>query len=211
LLLPIISCPEQSHSLTLFGGEDRRELAFCLVDLIRVKYWVESLASRLDAQQDDLASIRNLYVEARLGAKAAVTGKIGGGANSQVYTIASLKFRESLDDLAWYAEKAKKKRAVQLKDDLVESLASIVEFDGLETTQDPSPRSSLMFNMFDSQKLSFVKRMLTERVLPTATALLKEFDDSILDLSLNYVSSNYPNEVPRQPQAVLGSNIAATE
>merc|ERR1711966_125326 len=46
-------------------------------------------------------------------------------------------------------------------EELVEALASLVEFDGLETTWDPSPRSSLMLGMYTPQKGAFVYRTTT--------------------------------------------------
>mmetsp|Transcript_12816 Transcript_12816/g.18843 ORF Transcript_12816/g.18843 Transcript_12816/m.18843 type:complete len:281 (+) Transcript_12816:195-1037(+) len=194
--LPAIIEPQVS-SAGILGNNNHRELALCLVSLLRLKYWAETLTQELRQYQDDEIHAKELYLEARLGAKAAVVGKIGGGSNYHVYTIASLKFRETLDDIAWYAKKDKNQRAVQLKEDLVESLASLVEFDGLESTQDPSPRSTLTLSMYDSKKLIFVSRMLQERILPTTEALFNEFDPDVRRLCLDYAKSNYPGEMPK--------------
>ncbi|KAI2510895.1 hypothetical protein MHU86_3516 [Fragilaria crotonensis] len=163
---------------------------------LRVQYWAEAESRDIQINLENDDRVLDLYLESRLGAKAAVTGKVGGGATSRVYTLASLKFRETLEDLAWYARKAKNKRADELITDLVEALASLVEFDGLETTLDPSPRSSLMRSMYDRKKLEFLRRMLSERIIPTAQALFNEFDRDVRDICLNYVAVNYPNELP---------------
>jgi hypothetical protein len=77
---------------------------------------------------------------------AALTGKIGGGATQRVYSLASVQLPGVLNDLEWHAKRTPgtSQRVVNdLKIDLQESLASIVEFDGLETLLNPSPRSSL--------------------------------------------------------------------
>eukprot|EP00546_Thalassionema_frauenfeldii_P015598 CAMPEP_0178908820 /NCGR_PEP_ID=MMETSP0786-20121207/8135_1 /TAXON_ID=186022 /ORGANISM="Thalassionema frauenfeldii, Strain CCMP 1798" /LENGTH=242 /DNA_ID=CAMNT_0020580765 /DNA_START=59 /DNA_END=787 /DNA_ORIENTATION=- len=195
-ILPVLSSPQGSFA-GILGENSRRELALCLVSLLRLKYWVETLSQEFILYQDDEIHLKDLYLEARLGAKAAVTGKTGGGSNYHVYTISSLKVRETLDDIAWYAKRDKNQRAVQLKEDLVESLASIVEFDGLESTQDPSPRSSLTLSMYDGKKLNFVTRMLQERILPTADALFNEFDSDTRQICLDYAKSNYPDELPK--------------
>ncbi|KAI2505168.1 hypothetical protein MHU86_9256 [Fragilaria crotonensis] len=194
-ILPALAISQPCNA-GLFSGTERRDLSFCLVNLLRVQYWAEAESRDIQINLENDDRVLDLYLESRLGAKAAVTGKVGGGATSRVYTLASLKFRETLEDLAWYARKAKNKRADELITDLVEALASLVEFDGLETTLDPSPRSSLMRSMYDRKKLEFLRRMLSERIIPTAQALFNEFDRDVRDICLNYVAVNYPNELP---------------
>lgn len=194
-ILPALTISKPCNA-GLFSGTERRDLSFCLVNLLRVQYWAEAESRDIQINLENDDRVLDLYLESRLGAKAAVTGKVGGGATSRVYTLASLKFRETLDDLAWYARNAKNKNADVLITDLVEALASLVEFDGLETTVDPSPRSSLMRSMYDKKKLEFLRRMLSERIIPTARALFNEFDADVRDICLNYVAANYPNELP---------------
>ena len=201
-LLPILTVSQRCNA-GFFGADDRRELNLCLVNLLRVQYWAESQSQDLQINFDNDDRVKQLYLEARLGAKAAVTGKVGGGATNRVYIIASLKFRETLEDLAWHASQSKNKRAIQLTDDLVEALASLVEFDGLDSTLDPSPRSSLMLTMFDTKKATFVKRMLAERIIPTARSLFNEFDPDVQNLCLNYVQSTYPNELPKKIEPIV--------
>jgi hypothetical protein len=197
-----------SHSFTsaqrcnaglLFSSDDRRDLLLCLVNLLRLQYWAESQYQALqsyESRQEEGTAIRQLYLETRLVAKAAITSKIGGGSTARVYTIASLKFRESMNDLMWYIRKSK--TSIELATDLLEALASIVEFDGLETTIDPSPRSSLMLTMYNEEKLTFVKRMLRERVIPLSQALFNEFDPDLRNVCKEYVKATYPNEIPRR-------------
>lgn len=78
-----------------------------------------------DAEDVDRIT-KSLYLEARLGAKAAATNKkIGGGATSRVYTLGSLKFRDTLDDIVYDGSKddnkPRAKLILNLKDDLVEA------------------------------------------------------------------------------------------
>ena len=150
---------------------------------------------------------KQAYLESRLGAKAVLTGRIGGGATLAVYTLASLKLRDCLDDLVYYYNANNNNndkttttrrdigriRMDALRDDLVEDLAALVEFDGLETTQDPSPRSSLTMTMYTDQKAVFVRRMLQERIVPTLLTILQQFDT---ERALTYLERQYPNETP---------------
>jgi hypothetical protein len=210
-LLPTLTSSSQVCNAGFFeGGDDnRRELALCLVNILRLQYWAENMSADLTEHQEEEERSKKLYLEARLGAKAAVTNKIGGGATNRVYNIGALKFRETMDDLTWHVTSKgaskNKKEALQRIEDLIESLASLVEFDGLETTQDPSPRSTLMLSMYDRRKLAFVQRMLAERIIPTAQSLFDDFDPNVREISFNYVQSTYTNELPpskKKPEEV---------
>jgi hypothetical protein len=173
--------------------KDRRQLEFCLVNLLRVTYWAESVARDLKIVEQE-EKRKELYLEARLGAKAVVTGRVGGGATSRVYTLASLQFRGCLRDLAYYG---KSRQVSDLTEDLLESVAAVVEFDGLETTTDPSPRSSLTLSMASPQKVTYVQRLLSERVVPLAKSLANSFEPDIQNQCKAYIASTYPNEVPK--------------
>ena len=85
-----------------FGNSERRQLELCLVAIFRVRCWSENVALSIQQRIDNGPVTTDLmkgpYLEARLGAKAALTGKVGGGANSQVYTLATLQLRESVKD-----------------------------------------------------------------------------------------------------------------
>jgi len=91
----------------------------------------------------------------------------------------------------------------QLKDDLIEALASIVEFDGLETTQDPSPRSSLTLGQFNDRKAKFVSRMLSERIVPLTQELIDYFGAETRAQCEAYVREYYRSELP--PTSVVAS------
>jgi hypothetical protein len=160
---------------------------------------------------------KSSYLEARLGAKALLTQKIGGGANARVITLGGFQLKECLDDVKYwcreyyYAQKKyplldnnsssnnnntgnKKICSIDLSnaiDDLIDSLASIVEFDGLETTIDPSPRSSLMLSMYNHQKGTFVYRTLMERVIPSCERILNVFGRDRRRIVEEFVRSNY--------------------
>jgi hypothetical protein len=189
-ILPALTISQRCNA-GFFSGPERRDLSYCLVNLLRIQYWAEVESGNLQANVANDDRILQTYL-----------------ATSRVYTIASLKFRETLDDLRWYAKKANNKNADALITDLVEALASLVEFDGLESTLDPSPRSSLMRSMYDSKKLEFVRRMLAERIIPTAQALFNEFDRDLRDICLNYVSTNYPSELPVKIESLLETEVA---
>lgn len=195
-------------------NKERRQLEVCIVALLRLLYWAQSLTKDMSAtssptEENILNRRKQVYLEARLGAKALVTGKVGGGATYRVFTLSKLELKDCLDDLEyWYSKTiassqfrstATRNNANPTKNlniDLIESLASIVEFDGLETTQDPSPRSSLMLTMYNDDKGKYVQRMLTERVIPITEELINYFGPEARHVSETYISKYYPNEYP---------------
>jgi hypothetical protein len=182
--------------------KDRRQLDLCLVNLLRLQYWAITVSTKLQPSSDNVAAneetIKNAYLEARLGSKVMVakTKKIGGGANANVFMLKGLQIKDCLDDLKYYAERSSKKQMSQYAEDLVEALASIVEFDGLETTQDPSPRSSLTLGMFNSEKQRYVQRMLAERVVPLTDDILRVFGPDTKARCTSILQEVYPREVP---------------
>jgi len=219
-----------AHALPFFQ-QDRRQLELCLVQVLRTKYWAMNVAKSLDNKllspqptNTNSTAVMELsgtqrkqpYLEARLGAKAILTKKIGGGANSNVVKLAGLQLKECLEDARyWCADLAKTNQLPgqntgQLKngkrfcnnelqsveDELIEALASLVEFDGLETTIDPSPRSSLMIKMYDNKKGTFVYRTLTERIIPSCDRYLNAFGTERLTLCQEYIRREYPDEIP---------------
>eukprot|EP00537_Pseudo-nitzschia_pungens_P010240 CAMPEP_0172386000 /NCGR_PEP_ID=MMETSP1061-20121228/3606_1 /TAXON_ID=37318 /ORGANISM="Pseudo-nitzschia pungens, Strain cf. pungens" /LENGTH=291 /DNA_ID=CAMNT_0013115223 /DNA_START=52 /DNA_END=927 /DNA_ORIENTATION=- len=198
--------------------QDRIQKELCLVNLLRLQSWASSLSEKLTTlgeTQDDEDKKKTLYLEARLGSKVMVaeSKKISGGANANVFMLKGLHIRECLDDLTYYYyidnknnknknknnnNKGSKKRTQTMdryREDLIESLASIVEFDGLETTQDPSPRSSLTLTMYNPQKGLFVQRMLAERIVPLIDDIVSLFDPDTRAQSEYYMREYYPSEV----------------
>ena len=197
---------------------------------------IEFLATLSDRE------LKQPYLEARLGAKALLTQKIGGGASERVMNLATFQLKECLDDGKYWCgvlgdrgelpgqqllqqqqiqqqqipnngssngsninRKLSNKQTKTLicnqsllasSDDLIESLASLVEFDGLETTIDPSPRSSLMLSMYTRDKGVFVYRTLMERVIPSCESYLDVFGRERREFCEEYVRSNYGEEVP---------------
>jgi hypothetical protein len=189
----------EANAIPLFEKKDRRQLELCIVNILRVQYWARNIADTLqNAKSDD--ERRKAYLEARLGAKAMVADKkvkLGGGASLFVITLRGLQMKEVLDDLRYYA---KSKQMDQYKDDLIEALASLVEFDGLETTQDSSPRSSLTMGMYTDDKSIYVRRMLSERISPLTDEIVNLFGQESKLQCAGYVEQYYPNELPRQPK-----------
>ena len=202
--LPILSSSfiqlggkSSANALPLFEKKERRQLELCIVNILRVQYWARNLGDKLQ-YGDTEEERKKAYLEARLGAKAMVADKkikIGGGASLFVLTLKGLEIKDNLDDLKFYA---KTKRMDQYKDDLIEALASLVEFDGLETTQDPSPRYSLTLGMYNTEKNVYVRRMLTERISPLIDDIVSLFPNELKIQCESYVQEYYPNEAPKQ-------------
>lgn len=239
---PLLLSAQNANALPFIGGPERRQLELCLVTILRTEYWAMTVAKSFKANQllspttidtDGGNSTETVntqpemsanqrkqpYLQARLGAKALLTQKIGGGANSRVMKLGTLQLKECLDDARyWCGELAKKDQlpaqltdeVVSTKngkrictndlsdaiDELVESLASIVEFDGLETTIDPSPRSSLMLSMYNNQKGTFVYRTIVERVVPGCDRFLEIFGSERRRVVEDFVRRDYGDEVP---------------
>jgi len=184
---------------------DRTQLELCLVTVLRTKYWAIELCESLENAftVNDENKSKFLYLEARLGAKALLTQQIGGGASNRVYILAGLKLRECLNDgVAWYGDhvKLRPKSSInnlksirelqEVADEIIYVLGSIVEFDGLESTTDPSPRSSLMLRMYSKEKLIFIQRILSEQLLSNLDKYLSFFDSSAIQTCDEYVRAN---------------------
>ena len=206
--------PTAANAIPFFET-NHRQLELCLVTILRTKFWAMNTAKSLQTKlltttvSESLLeeNVRKLpYLEARLGAKALLTQKIGGGGTSTVLKLASFNIKECLDDgKYWCAQLSKSNQLdkrictndlVSISEDIVESLASVVEFDGLETTIDPSPRSSLMLSMYNPQKGNFVYRTLTERVIPSCERYLDVFGEDRQRLCLEFVKRDYSDEIP---------------
>lgn len=178
----------------IFDSKERRQLEFCLVAVLRVLYWAEDVATTMS--DADPITRSNKYLEARLGAKAILTGKIGGGATSRVVSLASLKLLECLDDLQYYYGATNSKVFEDLRQDWKESIAALVEFDGLDSLTDPSPRSSLVMTQFTDAKATFVRRMLTENIVPVSARIVNTFDRDAIHRSESYIRAYYSDEIP---------------
>jgi hypothetical protein len=189
-------------AFSLFQETNHRQLELCVVSILRLQYWAQTVAFKLQTAKT-IDERTSAYVEARLGAKAIVAGKIGGGASYQVFVLKSLQIRECLTDLQYYAAKNpsnNKKQTAQLAQDLVESLASIVEFDGLETTLDPSPRSSLTLSMYTDTKGNFVNRMLSERIVGLCQDIVRLLGPDTREVCDGYILQYYSSELPPNPK-----------
>lgn len=152
--LTLVTSSGSSAHASPFGNEQRRQLELCLVTLLRVRYWSEIVSKSIQEKIENAPSsgvtdaTKAPYLEARLGAKALLTGKAGGGANSQVYKLATFQLRGCIKD----AEKSfydyykmevvgansedrnelRRRRATVSSSSLeiTENLAALVEFDG---------------------------------------------------------------------------------
>lgn len=192
--------------------KEHRQLELCLVNLLRLQYWAVSLSEKMATLEGE-EERKKAYLEARLGSKVLVaeSKKIGGGANANVFMLRSLQLKDCLDDLKFYSGKiGSRKQMDQYQTDLIEALASIVEFDGLETTQDPSPRSALTLQMYTDQKGVYVQRMLAERVTPLTDEILRLFGPDAKSQSEYNVREFYPKELPAVLQTPPAQNLAST-
>lgn len=189
--------------------KNRIQKELCIVNLLRLQSWAQLTATKL-GPTGDIEQRRKAYLEARLGAKAMVAKKqkVGGGATPRVFTLVSLQIPECLDDLRFYAKN--NRRVAQIQEDLTESLASIVEFDGLETTQDASPRSSLTMGQFSEQKATFVQRMLADRITPLIDELVNYFGPDTRAQCEGYIRDYYPSEM-YQPSTSKGETLTASD
>lgn len=211
---------ENVNAIPLFEQKERRQLELCLVNILRVRYWSENVALKIQQKVDEGPVTSDInkgpYLESRLGAKALITSKIGGGGNSQVYNLASFQIRGCIKDLESYYsdyyknemkiitiadEKGKLKVQKAFFDnaaiEIIESLAELVEFDGLDNVQDPSPRSSLTLAQYSDTKALFIKRILLEKILPACDTLLISFGREKRQFVESYVERTYSNELPK--------------
>jgi hypothetical protein len=194
-----------------FGFNDsddrRRQVELCLVAILRVGYWAErqatALASKVSGERR-----KELYLESRLGAKAILTTKLGPGATGVVYALSTLNVPACLADLEWHAARELSPSAatvvVEAKRRFTEGLASLVEFDGLETLTDASPRSSLTLAQYTDGKAAYVERALRELVVPASQRLLRSFGPDPLARADRYVEQYYASERPPQPSTAAG-------
>ena len=103
----VSSSPSSALAIPFIGGgaEDKRQLELCLVTVLRVKYWAMGVSKSIDnlLQRTGSAIPSDIekapYLEARLGCKALLTGRVGGGANQQVYKLAGLQLKECLKEI----------------------------------------------------------------------------------------------------------------
>jgi hypothetical protein len=189
-------CLFPSSANALFGSKEKRQKEVCIVSVLRVIYWAQYTATSLQ-QAETVEQRKQRYIEARLGAKAVLTGKIGGGANGRVYALASLQLPEVLQDLQSYSTSRK---VEDLRQDFYESLAAVVEFDGLETLQDASPRSSLTLRGYNRDKALYVERLLLERVVPVGEKLVDSFGPDVRKTCLDFIQKYYADEIPVKPE-----------
>ena len=201
---------QKANALQYFE-QDRRQKELCLVNLLRLQYWSNTLSEKLKGSSEtiDEEKRKSLYLEARLGSKVMVaeSKRISGGATINVYMLKGLHIKDCCKDLIFYADKGSKKQMTQYSEDLVDALASIVEFDGLETTQDDSPRSSLTLSMYTSQKAIFVQRMLAERIVPLIDDIIKLFSPDAREQSELFMREYYPSEILFRSTNVFGKSF----
>ena len=140
-----------AEAMSLFSpAKERRQLELCLVIILRLLSWAQHVESKmlivpaLHVSQNEAASVpvpvtvtfsisdksnwnTSAYVEARLGAKALLTGRIGGGSPPRVYDLAQFQIRECFDDLLFASKNLGLQRQAQNEvDTIIDALASIV-------------------------------------------------------------------------------------
>jgi hypothetical protein len=210
-----VAAPIEVNALSLIPmTQERRQLELCLVSLQRVVYWAMAVARRLEVLAEDStltaaaatsngnssamphtpvseSALRSAYLDARFGAKAVLTSRVGVGASYFAYTLAGLQLTGCLNDLEFFNPKIG-----ATKVEFREALASLVEFDGMDSVLDTSPRSSLTLSQYDDKKRAFCLRVLRERVVPLGQQLLRQFPRDALDRAEKYIVNIYPTEAP---------------
>ena len=229
ILACYVAGPIEANALPLLfqQTQERRQLELCLVSLQRVVYWATSVAQKLDVSTEDSTlmvrpatsngtssalstepvserAMRSTYLDARLGAKALLTSTVGGGASYFAYTLAGLQLSGCLNDLEFYNPKIG-----SMKVEFREALASLVEFDGMDSVLDTSPRSSLTLSQYDDKKREFCLRLLRERVVPLGQQLLRQFPRDARDRADMYISSVYSSEVPPSIAVTQPQNVSS--
>ena len=200
--------PTLTARVSSASAAERRQLELCLVIIWRVLYWVQGLLYRWNEAAGNREAVQQIYLEARLGSKSCLTGGKNVGvvtgippiAAKNLYTLSTLQFASVLDDLQ-AVHNTKAPFATKCRD-WYESLASLVEFDGLDSLTDPSPRPQLLINQITDKKLVYVKRMMQERIVPLARELIFTFPDDARTISQSYVERYYANEIPPAPAPV---------
>ena len=199
LLLPV---PATQH----------RPLEVCLVSVQRVVYWAALQADEIvqqQQQQSDREAAAKLYLEARLGAKAVLTGRLpSSGSTRRVYTLTSLHLTGCLQDLTWYAHQQQKTSSLDSAiRSWTEALAGMVEFDGLDTLTDPSPRTSLTLSQYTDPKAAYIVRVLRESVVMAGQQqILPAFGATPLRRAQEYIAQLYASEVYPPPSSVAASS-----
>ncbi|GKY99889.1 hypothetical protein MPSEU_000942500 [Mayamaea pseudoterrestris] len=183
------------------------QLEYCLVSLLRALGMFRAIATELGNTSNGSFKL-NTYLEARAGAKALLTGKLGGGGTitKRVYALSSLRFVECLatlqqqyKDLPILASSSptstRSAPTADITRDLVEAIAELVEFDGLDSLTDPSPRSALTLAQYTDQKAVFVRRCLVEKVLPLGERILQYYKDMpAMETAKRYMQQYYADE-----------------
>jgi len=180
-----------------FEQGEHRQLELCLVSTLRVVYWAKSLSKEIVDESLSSEQRKQKYVEARMGAKAIFTGGKGvASVSPRIYALASLQLLGCLEDLDYYA--TNKIRVGNLRQDLREALANLVEFDGFDTLIDPSPRVALILAQYSESKATYVRRVLTERIIPAGEQIVQSFDASAVERSYSYLRMYYGSEMPSE-------------
>ena len=201
------SNPVNAIDLPFLSKKERIQLELCMISIKRVQYWAMNVVASLKEDNETTSQKRkSVYLEARLGSKALLSKKIGGGGgNLMVITLASFQLRECLEDITYYIAsnnelKSKRRQAEDISTNIIESLASIVEFDGLDNTIDPSPRSSLMNSMYNDDKAAFVRKLMEFQLIPNCREIINIFrgvdDGRLMKRVDDYIFNYYPSEIP---------------
>ena len=206
-----VSCSIVEGTEPVKAAEPARQLELCLVSLLRTLYWAQNLSLRMRTAQQagSLQGQREAYLEARLGAKAILTsggraqGLLGSPptpmAAQNLYILSTLQLPACLRDLQTAYNPNNNVLLEPRCQDLKEALASLVEFDGMDTLQDPSPRSSLTLSQWNDKKQVYVQRLLDERIVFLSQQILNSYPSQPVETSRNYIQRYYPDEAPPPP------------
>ena len=109
--------------------------------------------------------------------------------NAAVYRLSTLQFTGCLHDLV-----SSYGLSAQLAQTWREDIAALIEFDGLDSVLDPSPRSNLTMQQYNDTKRKFVQRQFEERVIPTGQRVMQQFPERQARVQ-EYLQKYYADEL----------------
>jgi len=136
---------------------------------------------------DDADYAKAAYIDLRLSSKALLTTKIPNGSSSpMLFKLASFRFRSML--ATSNASTATQRR-------LIESISSIVEWDGLDSLSSDSPRTTLFERNYSIEKVRYVRQLGESIVQLLDSAVVEVGGENALEKSSSLMLQYYPDEI----------------
>ncbi|GMI60750.1 hypothetical protein ScalyP_jg2158 [Parmales sp. scaly parma] len=182
-----------TSSLVLISNKNSPQPTFELVatTICRVTaFFTKSSADLTSPLPED---VTDSYIAIRLATKDLLTSK---GASY----LSSFDFRHRLAIASSYS--LNEATAKSLSQELIEQLASIVEFDGLDQLAYDSPRTSLMMRQITQDKIKYVRRTVAT-ILDLLLAIEECYGEEQQEYIIRLMTQYYPDEVVLDTIAVI--------